>query len=178
MAILLNTLFPPPSSFVVQFLNIIIVFAFHRPQWIFFPSQSSLISTRKANSSWKPITPNVFLCRLLLFLLDGPSFLSTDTRCQFYPSFRSHRDLSSWPHTHTCIWMLALSCYILKTLACWLHENHQGLRATLNQYIFAVSLCLAKLTRELSEFMLCRTMLANTSSLEPPTQIPIIAQIN
>lgn len=35
--ILLNTLFSPPSSFVVQFLHIWIVFAFHRPQWIFFP---------------------------------------------------------------------------------------------------------------------------------------------
>ena len=58
MVILLSTLSPPPSSFVVQFLHIRIVFAFDRLQWIFFLLTKFSDTYKKskfflkANQSW------------------------------------------------------------------------------------------------------------------------------
>lgn len=105
-----NTLSPPPCTFVVQFPQIRLVFAFNSPQWFFFPSLNSLTPKSNANSSCKHTTSSVFsLRRLSWFLPDGASSLTTDARCQFYPSSRLHGDLSSWSHTCTCIWLLDLS---------------------------------------------------------------------
>lgn len=163
----LSTLCPPPCAFVVHFPQTRLLFAFNSPQWIFKEQQILHEST----SLWVPSPGH----RLLCLLPDGPSSLATDARCQFYPFSRFHGDLSSWSHTCRFIWLPDLSALSQQPLPVGFTEkmmNHleQSLRVALNQCILTVSSVIGsfnqRASEQLSEFMLCRSMLENASSLE------------